>query len=66
MSQMRGAQLLCSRAAPSLQISPLALIRNRSLFDNINEFLPLERVNGAYACMSSGKARFRVVITMEQ
>jgi D-arabinose 1-dehydrogenase-like Zn-dependent alcohol dehydrogenase len=33
---------------------------------SMNEVLPLERVNEAYERMMSGKARFRVVLTMEK
>jgi D-arabinose 1-dehydrogenase-like Zn-dependent alcohol dehydrogenase len=31
----------------------------------MNEIYPLEKVNEAYERMMSGKARFRVVLTME-
>jgi len=33
---------------------------------SMNEVFPMERVNEAYEQMISGKARFRVVLTMEQ
>lgn len=33
---------------------------------SMNEAFPLERVNEAYERMMSGKARFRVVLTMER
>ncbi len=32
---------------------------------SMNEIFPLERVNEAYERMMSGKARFRVVLTMK-
>jgi alcohol dehydrogenase/propanol-preferring alcohol dehydrogenase len=33
---------------------------------SMNEVFPLERVNEAYECMMSGRARFRVVLTTGQ
>lgn len=38
----------------------------RTGVQSMNETFPLERVNEAYEWMASGKARFRVVLTMER
>jgi len=79
--------LLVIGAAPSLEVSPLALIMGQrgvkgwysgTAFDSqdtlsfsartgvrsMNETFPLARVSEAYDRMMSGKARFRVVLTM--
>jgi D-arabinose 1-dehydrogenase-like Zn-dependent alcohol dehydrogenase len=79
--------LIIIGAVPSLQVSPLLMIRGstsvkgwysgtsidsqdtlafsvRSGVRSMNEVYPLDRVNEAYDRMMSGKARFRVVLTI--
>jgi D-arabinose 1-dehydrogenase-like Zn-dependent alcohol dehydrogenase len=79
--------LLILGAAPTMQVSPLSLLRGRrsikgwysgtsidsedtlafsarSGVRSMNETFPLERTSEAYDRMMSGKARFRVVLTV--